>query len=43
MMYVRNIFYHLQNALAVGETQEMIKEARLTTFKLRVSSITGGM
>ena len=28
----------MQNALAVGETREMIEKAELTTLKLRVTS-----
>ena len=34
----RTLSITLQNALAVAETQEMIKEARPTTFKLTVST-----
>ena len=30
-------FFIMQNALAVGETKEIIEKAELTTLKLRVS------
>ena len=32
------IYHYMQNALAVGETQEIKENAELTTLKLRVSS-----
>ena len=32
------IYPYMQNALAVGETQEIKENAELTTLKLRVSS-----
>ena len=32
------LYHYMQNALAVGETQEIKENAELTTLKLRVSS-----